>query len=586
MENIMNLSQDANLYLNKKITLKGYIKSARNHGAKQFIDVIYDNQEIQVVDMCNNTYKKGNAIEVHGTVILRDGNNINVNKKHGMFEIAADSIKILSKILQDMPFNCYDNKQIGDLSDEIKHKHRALFLRSEYMQNNIAMRAKLLRFCREFMHSNHFLEIQTPILTSSTPEGARDFIIPSRLYPGKFYALPQSPQQFKQALMASGFKNYYSIAPCFRDEDGRKDRAFGEFYQLDMECSFANSSQILNLLCRFVVECIHHFIPLAKINIMYLTYDKALEDYSSDKPDLRITEKTTKAPEYITSLNIFKNQKNVKCLRVKISYEQAQNIYNQRDSHGVLFEYIHYSEGITRGKLNKIISSHDLQEGECLFFAGGENCNKAMSFVRNMLVKILPNITDYAIVIVHQFPMFEKDDNGNPTFCHNPFSALSKGISCVSGDIYEVKENYIHNMKQFIEKQLSHNTSLNSNNDNLYDIKAEQYDIVLNGYELASGSERNTDLDELLKYFTICGYNPENVKKEFNLIFDSFSYGIAPHAGAAIGIERLLMILLNIDNLRDVVAFPLPNSGYDPLTNTPKTLPNKILEELKIKIDI
>jgi aspartyl-tRNA synthetase len=556
-------------HLNRKIKVQGRIKSIRNHGFKQFIDLRYSTEEIQITAKNQDHLIKGCIIVVEGTVVEREPGNVNPNKTLGAYEIQNAVITVLSTPTKHLPFDYEDANVIQNLSDDANHKNRQLYLRSTKMQTNLRLRDQLISYLNSYMHTYGFIRVETPIITAGTPEGARDFLIPSRLQPGKFYALPQSPQQFKQTLMSAGIERYYSIAPCFRDEDGRKDRCFGEFYQLDFECSFASAEHIIKFLCNLMINCINHFVQNARISLHTITYDQSLQLFASDKPDLRITNQVIQAPSYISKLAIFSECNNIKAIKATMLLKEVEQIYKLRTQFDLLFEYVYCdTQSVLHGKLAKFITKHDLHAQEVIFFAGNNNMQKllqTMSFIRNQLVKTLPHLVDFALVVVNEFPMYEPDEEHGVAFAHNPFSQAK-----LDNVPMPVLDDILNNESLLIKGNTFNSTT--SKPEGIFGIRALQYDIALNGYEIASGSQRNTDIQALIENFERCGYQKNTILSEFNMIFESFAYGVPPHAGAAVGIERLLMILLSEENIRSVVAFPLSSSGNDPLTNTPKQL--------------
>ena len=549
--NIMNTQQMLE-NIGEVISFCGWINTIRRHKDVIFLDVrdFYGSVQV-VVDQKSLDYSTESVVKIIGKIIARSADQTNKNDSiNGSIEIRADSLEILSKS-NPLPFAIN-----ADVSEELQLKYRFLHLRSERMRNNLIVRARVIQFLRDHMISRGFLEIQTPILTASSPEGARDYLVPSRLHRGKFYALPQSPQIFKQLLMVGGIARYFSVAPCFRDEDARKDRLIGEFYQLDFELAFTSQKEILDLLKNLMRELLLHFRPDASLEIKEITYQDSLEIYGSDKPDLRygievedFTEFFGKSECRLFLEKIGKGSK-VKGLRVRRETLDFNKILKCAEENGFPLGYIERKEEQISGPLGKFASSSVIDDGEVIFFLcdkGGALWRK-VDLIRRKICEDLPKESDFSLVFVTDFPMFERSAN-KWEFMHNPFSSFEGSLG-----------------------------------ENLENIKARQYDMVLNGYELASGSIRNTDIKLLLEAFKKCGYEESDVREKFKSVLDAFSYGVPPHGGAAIGIDRLLMIILEENNVRNVIAFPLNTNGTDPLTGAPTQVGEEQLEILGINV--
>jgi aspartyl-tRNA synthetase len=548
------------LKTNNSVLICGWLSNKRDHGSLLFLEIRDHTGLIQVV--VNNpshelsSLSVESVLSIEGKIIEREESQINKHIINGDIELILDKFKILS-IAKQTPFAINDN----NISDEMKQKYRTLYLRSHKMQQILKLRSKLINFMRDFMVKRDFLEVSTPIITASSPEGARDFLIPSRLHPGKFYALPQAPQVFKQLLMCSGVYRYFQIAPCFRDEDARKDRCYGEFYQLDFELSFTQQSEVLEILTNIVKEIIIEFKNITP-NISTMKYEDALENYGSDKPDLRIPLKLIDCTEILknSEMDLFKRpikEKDyiVKGIKHKISYNECNHLLEFSEKNGFKIAFISKVDGALKGPIAKFMKENILEEGESFIFI----CDQAEKAKKNagVLIKYMGeylNLIDknaYEIIQITDFPMFEKDDASSTgwSFTHNPFSMPQ------TEDFSDLSKVY-----------------------------AYQYDLVLNGYELASGSVRNHNPDLLIELFEKCGYAPEVTKDKFNSMISAFQYGVPPHGGSAIGIERLLMILTDEENVREVIAFPLNTNGYDPLTRTPSEIDAKTLKSLNIKV--
>lgn len=503
------------------IKIYGWVRAIRNHGKKVFIDLIRNNIITQIVFNESINIPLESVLEVEGIKKNRENHQINKNIQNGSWEIEVVNYKILSKS-NILPYHVNDN-----IHEDLAQKYRTLFLRGERGQKNIRFRSKLISFIRHFMEKEDFLEIHTPILTTSSPEGARDFLVLSRLHKGHFYALPQAPQLFKQMLMISDFNKYYQIAPCFRDEDARSDRLIGDFYQLDLELAFIKKQDIFNLLIKLFTSIFDYFLQTT-FKLYQFTYNEAINKYGTDKPDLRIPEIIIDYTEYFQSkkLSIFKS--NDKIYGVKT--DRIDDNWIKKIKVDFLFSYLYKKDGIIKGPLSKFCTDIDLQNNEIIFFI---NDLKKIGELR----KLLPPKDLWAMVIIEEFPLFEIND-GKLEFSHNPFSK----------PLGEINEYTL----------------------------CDQYDFVLNGYEILSGAIRNDNLKSLQEAFSITG---QDFSSTFPAFHKAFSYGVPPHGGAAVGIERLIMILLNEENVRSVVIVPYNTKGYDLWNESPKKIDKKYLED-------
>lgn len=562
--------------IGKKVRVSGWLENVRDHGGVKFADLRDQYGLVQVVvedeEMLDGIPKES-SIMVTGTVIERDEDTINKKLDTGYIEIVAETISVLGRVRSPLPFEVASSKEI---KEDLRLKYRFLDLRNREVQKNIILRSRVISFIRTKMTELGFLEIQTPILTSSSPEGARDYIIPSRKHPGKFYALPQAPQVFKQLLMVSGFDKYFQIAPCFRDEDARAERSPGEFYQLDFEMSYAGQEDVFLVAEEVLYETFSKFSDkqVSKPPFKRIPYQEAMLVYGSDKPDLRnplkiidisdLFEKTDFAPF---------RKKTVRAVNVPDCTSQPKRFYEEMLEFATKIGmkglgYIKVDPEMKyQGPIDKYLTEEDRREladraglrpGDVLFFIADtkDRAPKLAGQIRTELGKRL-KLTDesrYEMCFITDFPMYETDEKtGKIAFTHNPFSMPQGGL------------------KALLEK------------DPL-DIVAFQYDIVCNGVELSSGAVRNHDLDIMIKAFEIAGYTREDLENKFTSLFNAFKYGAPPHAGMAPGIDRILMLLTGEDNIREVIAFPMNNNAQDLLTNAPCQVTEQQLREVHIKL--
>ena len=510
------------------------------------------------------------TVTVYGTVKKRDEETVNPKLKTGLVEIKIEEIKILGKRTKNIPFEINTNQEIRE---DLRLQYRYLDLRNERLQNNLKLRAQVLQFLRNQMQEQGFLEVQTPILTSSSPEGARDYLVPSRLHPGKFYALPQAPQQFKQLLMVSGIDKYFQIAPCFRDEDARADRAPGEFYQLDMEMSFATQEDVFQVMEPVMYNTFKKFSDkkIAKYPFPRITYKEAMLKYGSDKPDLR-------NPLYIIDLSEFFKKCTFKPFidrtvrAIKVEGHMSKGFHEKMLAYAMSIGmqglgYLEVQEDMSfKGPIDKFIPDDlkkklielaDLKENDTIFFIADnekratELAGQIRTELGNRLNLIDENVFQFCWII--DFPMFELDDHDKLAFSHNPFSMPQGGLEALE-------------------------------NQNPLEILAYQYDIVCNGIELSSGAVRNHDIQIMLKAFEMAGYTEEEVKTKFGALYTAFQFGAPPHAGIAPGIDRMLMLLSNSDTIREVIAFPLNSKAQDLMMGAPGNVRREQLRDVHIEI--
>ena len=564
----------------KEVKLSGFVKTIRDLGGCVFIDLRdhYGITQLTTEDpKLLEQIKEINveaAITVEGTVVKRPVENINDKLETGKIEVELKKIIIQNNVLLPMPFEV---EKSHDVKEDLRLQYRFLDLRNESIHEKIVFRSKVLKCLRDKMDSMGFVEVQTPILTSSSPEGARDYLIPSRLHPGEFYALPQAPQQFKQLLMISGFDKYYQIAPCFRDEDPRADRSPGEFYQLDFEMSFATQEDVLNVLKEVTTHIFKTYghATISEDSFEAIPYKVAMEKYGTDKPDLRNPLVLTDVTDCFTasSFKAFKN-KTVKAIAIDSSSvtrrffdEMVDFAKSELGMKGLAWIKINEDSTVV-GPIAKYLSEDILKdmfqktgakENYGIFFIADEYLKacKDAGNVRNELGKRLGLIDEnvYKFCFIVDFPFYEETDDGKIDFGHNPFSMPQGGLEAL-----ETK--------------------------NPLEILAYQFDMVGNGYELASGAVRNHDTEIMTKAFEIAGYSEDTVKNKFGALYNAFKYGAPPHAGAAPGIDRMIMLLLGETNIREVIAFPKNSKARDLLMQAPNYVTEEQLRDVHIKVDV
>ena len=563
-------------YVGKEVRIAGWVDSIRNLGSLMFMVVRDETGIVQLISNEPDKFKnitKESTITILGTVRKRTDDMINPNMKTGEIEIEIKDYEVLGKCLNVLPFEI---KKSTESFEDTRLKYRYLDLRNNTVHNNIIFRSKVIDFIRSTMKELNFLEVQTPIITSSSPEGARDFIIPSRKYPSKFYALPQAPQIFKQLLMVGGFDRYFQIAPCFRDEDPRSDRLYGEFYQLDFEMSFATEEDVYNVGEKVFYDIFTKFgnKEVSPRPFKQIPYNESILKYGSDKPDLRnplvieemtdIFTNTTFTPFADTIV------RGIKVSKIDKSNSWYKNLEQFiKDNGGSGLAYIKVNEDntfkssldkfLTDTERNEIKKRFNLESGNVLFIISDKNkCAKLAGILRTKLGEELDLIdkNKYEFCIINDFPFYELNEEENKIeFSHNPFSMPQGGIDAL-------------------------------NNKKPLDILAYQYDFVCNGYEMASGGVRNHSPEILKKAFEIAGYDEEVVKTRFPSLYTAFNYGAPPHAGMAPGIDRILMLLKDEENIREMVAFPLSANGTDAMMGCPNTVDEKQLKETHIKISV
>ncbi len=562
-------------HIGSTIRLAGWVENIRDHGGVIFVDLRDETGTVQLVSNDDSKFlklTKESAITVSGKVRKREEEDYNPHIETGTLEVLVDELEVLGHALNNLPF---DIKTSHEVNDEVRLKYRYLDLRNKKVHDNIVLRSKVLKFLRNKMDSLGFTEVQTPIISASSPEGARDFIVPSRKFKGQFYALPQAPQIYKQLLMVSGFDKYYQIAPCFRDEDCRSDRTL-EFYQLDFEMSFATEEDVYKVGEEIFYDTFSHFSdkvvsprPFRRIN-----YKDAMLKYGTDKPDLR-------NPLEIMDLSSLFVESDfrpfraatVRGIKVENIADKSNSWFNEivdyASSIGMPgIGYISLIEDTFKGPIDKFLSeetrtnlihSCNMKNGDVLFFIANKEETVASKFagqIRTFLGQKL-NLIDpnkFELCIINNFPMYEWNEEARKfDFGHNPFSMPQGGM-----------DSLLH--------------------QNTEDILAYQYDFVCNGYEMASGAVRNHDIEVMKKAFEIAGYPEEEVKTRFKSLYTAFQYGAPPHAGMAPGIDRIIMLLKDEPNLREVQAFPMSVSGQDNMMGSPSFVTEEQLREVHIKI--
>ena len=562
--------------IDKKVTLSGWIENIRDHGGIIFVDLRDETGTIQLVsndDSIFNGLTKESTITTEGTIRKRSKDDYNPNIKTGTIELLVDKITILGKSQNVLPF---DIKTSHEVSEDLRLKYRYLDLRNKKVHDNIKKRAEVLKYLRQTMDKEGFLEVQTPIISSSSPEGARDFLIPSRKFKGKFYALPQAPQIYKELLMVGGIDKYYQIAPCFRDEDSRKDRTM-EFYQLDFEMSFVEEEDIYKIGEKIFYDTFTHFSDkqVSKPPFRRIPYKEAMLKYGTDKPDLR-NPLEIQDISYLFEKSSFKPFRGsiVRAIKVDDIGTNSNSWFNEivdyASSIGMPgIGYVTLLEDntlkgpidkfLTEEERTKLISDTSLKTNSVLFFIADKKetiASKYAGQIRTFLGNKL-NLIDknkFEFCIINNFPMFEyKEEERKYDFCHNPFSMPIGGI-----EVLKTKE--------------------------LDEIEAYQFDFVCNGNEMSSGALRNYNLECLELAFEKVGYNKDIVKEKFKSLYNAFQYGPPPHGGMAPGIDRIVMLLNDVDNLREVQAFPTSASGQDNLMDAPSIVTEQQLREVHIKI--
>lgn len=561
----------------KKVKIAGFVETIRDLGGLVFLDIrdmygitqVVTSGKTEDVDFASHITIES-SVCVEGIVKKRDEETINPKLKTGLVEIKIETIEVLGKRTKELPFEVNKNQVVRE---DLRLKYRFLDLRSTKLTNNLILRSKVIQYLREQMIGNGFLEVQTPILTSSSPEGARDYLVPSRVHKGKFYALPQAPQQFKQLLMVSGIDKYFQIAPCFRDEDARADRCPGEFYQLDMEMSYATQEDVFSAIEPVIYNTFSKFSSkkIAKYPFPRIAYKESILKYGTDKPDLR-------NPLYIIDLSEFFKQCTFKLFinttvrAIKVNKHLSKGFHEKMLEYAMSLGmpglgYLEVQEDMSlKGPIDKfipvdlkkeLIKIADLKSEDTIFFIANNEKRAAelAGQIRTELGKRLELIDEnsFQFAWIVDFPMYELEEDEKITFCHNPFSMPQGG------------------MEALLTK-------------NPFEILAYQYDIVCNGIELSSGAVRNHDPEIMVKAFEIAGYTKKDIEEKFSALFNAFQYGAPPHAGIAPGVDRMLMLLTDAENIREVIAFPMNSKAEDLMMGAPGFVTKEQLRELNIRI--
>lgn len=568
----------------ESVKLSGWVHKKRDHGNLLFID-LRDHFGITqcVIDSSSDVFPEVEKIRhecivtITGNVTKREKNTINEENPTGYIEVRIEKFEVLS-FVESVPIAV---SSVSDLSEENRLRYRFLDLRREKIHANIVLRCNIIASIREKMQRAGFLEINTPILTASSPEGARDFLVPSRIHSGQFYALPQAPQQFKQLLMVAGFDKYFQIAPCFRDEDSRADRSPGEFYQLDFEMSFVTQDDVFSAIEPVIYEVFKEYSSktVSEYPFRRITYSDSMLHYGCDKPDLRnplIIEDVSDIfaeSSFSVFVNAIKSGAVVRAIAVEGADKQPRSFFDKMNDWAKENEmpglgYVTFSESEAKGPIAKFLTQDQLErlkaktklksDGVIFFVCAVEKTAcKLSDQVRRKLGKDLGLCADgFELCWIVDFPMYELNEETNKIdFSHNPFSMPQGGMEALQ-------------------------------NMNPLEIKAYQYDIVCNGIELSSGAIRNHKPDAMLKAFEIAGYDPEETKERFKGMFSAFQYGAPPHGGCAPGIDRIVMLIADEPNIREVIAFPLNQQAQDLMMNAPSSVSDKQLKELHIKLDL
>ena len=559
------------------VRIAGWIENIRDHGGVSFID-LRDMYGVMQVVMRDTSLLEGlnkeDCISVEGPIEHRDEETYNPKIPTGTIELEAKSVDILGKVYKQLPFEIMTSKETRE---DVRLKYRYLDLRNAKVKDNMIFRSKVISYLREKMVEMGFLEIQTPILCASSPEGARDYIVPSRKFKGKFYALPQAPQQYKQLLMVSGFDKYFQIAPCFRDEDARADRSPGEFYQLDFEMSFATQEDVFRVGEKVLADTFNKFAPegyeVTQAPFPIISYKQAMLEFGSDKPDLRnpllIVEISDMFEE--TDFAPFR-KKTVRSINVPDCAKQSKKWFKRMEEFALSIGmkglgYVKVNDDLTfDGPIDKFLKPGDREElikrngskaGDVIYFIADtpDQAPVLAGQIRTEVANRLDLIdkSKFEMCFIVDFPMFEYDENGHLAFTHNPFSMPQGGMDALQ-------------------------------NQEPTEILAYQYDIVCNGVELSSGAVRNHDLDIMVKAFDMAGYSEDDLKSKFSSLYNAFQYGAPPHAGMAPGVDRMIMLLTEEENIREVIAFPMNSNAQDLLLGSPGEVTEQQLREVHIKL--
>ena len=562
--------------IGSSVRVCGWVQTIRDHGGVLFVDIRDQYGVVQTVFHDENLLKgvtKESVVSIGGTVVQRAPETVNPKIPTGYVEVAAESLTVLSRAIAGLPFEIDQSKET---KEELRLSYRFLDLRNPKVHQNIVLRSQIITYLRQKMTNLGFLEIQTPILSASSPEGARDYLVPSRKHPGRFYALPQAPQIFKQLLMVSGFDRYFQIAPCFRDEDARADRSPGEFYQLDFEMAFSTQEEVLKVAEKVIGDTFRTFSDwkVTEGPFPRIRYEDAMLKYGTDKPDLRNPLEIVELSDLFVESEFkpFRGQ-TVRGICVKGAASQSKKFFESMLEYalGIGMKGLGYLKGegglsfsgpidkfLNDGQRRQLVERTTVGEGDILYFIADsrDTAPKLAGQIRSELGRRLDLLEKdaFRFCFIVDFPMYEiEDETGAVSFTHNPFSMPQGGL------------------KTLEEK-------------NPLEILAYQYDIVCNGVELSSGAVRNHDLDIMRKAFLIAGYDEAVLKEKFGALYRAFQYGAPPHAGMAPGIDRMVMLLTGEENIREVIAFPMNSSGQDLLMGAPAPVTLRQLREAHIKL--
>lgn len=572
----VTMQQVSEADIGRQLRVAGWVENIRDHGGVSFIDLrdMYAVMQIVIRDgSLLHGIRKEQAVSVLGVIEKRDEETYNPKIPTGTIELEAREIQILGDVYENLPFEIQTSREVRE---DVRLKYRYLDLRNQKVKDSIIFRSQVIAFLRQKMTQMGFLEIQTPILCASSPEGARDYIVPSRKFKGKFYALPQAPQQYKQLLMVSGFDKYFQIAPCFRDEDARADRSPGEFYQLDFEMSFATQEEVFAVGEEVLTATFEKFAPqgsqITKEPYPVFSYAQAMLEFGTDKPDLRNPLRIIDVTDFFQKCSFQPFlKKTVRAIRVhaemsKGFHEKLLHFATSIGMGGLGYLEV-LEDGSFKGPIDKFIpeeykeefrSLAALKTGDTIFFMADTKARAAYyaGMIRTQLGERLDLIEKNAFrfCYVNDFPMYEKDpETKKPAFTHNPFSMPQGGLEAL----------------RTIDP---------------YEILAYQYDIVCNGVELSSGAVRNHDLQTMIRAFEIAGYDEETLKAKFGALYQAFQFGAPPHAGMAPGVDRMLMLLRGEENIREVIAYPMNGNAQDLMCGAPNTISEQQLREAHIKV--
>ena len=578
MENIyrsVNCGQLREENIGQQVRVAGWVENIRDHGGVMFLDIRDEYGVLQVVVHDDNLLKDINrecTVTLSGKVVKRDDDTINPKIATGYVEVHTEDIKVLGKCKNELPFEVATSK---NTNEDVRLRYRFLDLRNPKVHNNMLLRSNVIKFMREKMNSLGFTEINTPILSASSPEGARDYLIPSRKHKGKFYALPQAPQIFKQLLMVSGFDKYFQMAPCFRDEDARADRSPGEFYQLDFEMAFATQEDVFKVAEEVLYDTFSKFTDkeVSPAPFRRIPFEEAMLKYGTDKPDLRNPLEIKEISDMFVETDFAPFRKKcVRSINVPGAAAQSKKWFKRMEEFALSIGmkglgYVKVRDDLTfDGPIDKFLKPGDREElierngskaGDVIYFIADSNAQAPLlaGQIRSEVASRLDLIdkSKFELCFIVDFPMYEIDEDGKTIFTHNPFSMPQGGMDALM-------------------------------NKAPTEILAYQYDIVCNGVELSSGAVRNHDLDIMIKAFEIAGYSEEELKEKFKSLYTAFQYGAPPHAGMAPGVDRLIMLLTDEENIREVIPFPMNSNAQDVLLGAPNEVSETQLREVHVKL--